>query len=143
MAILAQVGTARKRDFSVAVDLVASMLRLCTLVVFGASLPTSMIVVQASGTPCSGPNWSRLTVNTNVAVPSPMDNEALIQVSSSSVNPIDMDGVEPVCVVFGCPVGSIGQDVGGTVVVFGDFSAFFVGDQVWGVVKVHTLSTRW
>ena len=98
-----------KRDSSVAVDLVASMLRFtlyAPLVVCGASLPTSMTAVQASGTPCSGPDWSCLTVNTNV--PSPMDNEALIQVSSSSsVNPIDMDGVEPVC----------------------------VGDQVWGVGK--------
>jgi NADPH:quinone reductase-like Zn-dependent oxidoreductase len=64
-----------------------------------------------------------------------MDNEALIQVSSSSVNPIDMDGVEPVCVGFGCSVGTIGQDVAGTVVVVGDFCPFFVGDQVWGVGK--------
>ena len=89
-----------KRDSSVAVDLVASMLRFtlyAPLVVCGASLPTSMTAVQASGTPCSGPDWSCLTVNTNAAVPSPMDNEALIQVSSSCVNPIDMDDGTGLC----------------------------------------------
>ena len=119
MAILAQVCAARKRDSSVAVDLVASMLRFALyahLFVCGASLPTSMTAVQASGTRCSGPDWLCLTVN--------------------SVNPIDIDGVEPVCVGFGCSVGTIGLDVAGTEVVVGDVCPFFVGDhQVWSMGK--------
>ena len=93
-----------------------------------------MTDVQASGTTCSGSDWSCLTVNTNAAVFSPTDNEALIQVSRSSVNPIDMDGVEPVCVGFGCSVWNIGQEVAGTTVVVGD-SCRSCRHQVWDVSK--------
>ena len=54
-----------------------------------------MTVVQASGTPCSSPDWTCLTVDSKATVPTASDGGALVKVSSSSVNPIDTDLVEP------------------------------------------------
>ena len=48
---------------------------------FRVGVPTSMIVVQASSTPCSFPDWTCLTVNSNATVPTPADGEATVKVS--------------------------------------------------------------
>jgi len=103
------------------------------VVVNGVTVPATMNAVQASGTPCSGPDWSCLTMNPNAPVPTPGSDEALIHVSSSSVNPVDLDRVEPFCVNFECASGTIGQDIAGTVVAVGDSCGFSVNDQVWAV----------
>merc|ERR1712135_261852 len=98
-------------------------------------VPTSMTAVQASGTPCSSPDWTCLTVNSKATVPTPTDGEALVKVSSSSVNPVDIDLVEPFCVNFGCIEGTLGQDVAGTVVAVGTSCDLAVGSEVWGVTR--------
>jgi len=104
-------------------------------VVNGVGVPTSMTAVQASGTPCSSPDWTCLTVNSKATVPTPTDGEALVKVSSSSVNPVDIDLVEPFCVNFGCIEGTLGQDVAGTVVAVGTSCDLAVGSEVWGVTR--------
>ena len=54
--------------------------RLCAppLLVFGQDVQLSMAAVQASGSPCSQPDWSCITLNENVSVPTPGSSQALV-----------------------------------------------------------------
>ena len=54
-----------------------------------------MAAVQASGSPSSQPDWSCITLNENVSVPNPVSGQALVRVFGSSVNPVNVDLVEP------------------------------------------------
>ena len=76
-------------------------------VVNGVGVLTSM-TVQASNTPCSSLDWTCLAVNSNATVPTLADSEAIVKVSSSTVNAINIDFVEPMCVYFGCLEGTLG-----------------------------------
>ena len=81
---------------------------LSHLVVNRVSAPTALSAVQASSTPFSSLYWTCLTVNSSATVPTLADGEAIVKVSSSSVNAIDIDLVEPICVNFGCLEGTLG-----------------------------------
>ena len=81
-----------------------------SIVVCGMSLLTSMTDVQASGTTCSGSDWSCLTVNTNAAAFfSDGQRGPSFKSAEAASTPIDMDGVEQVCVGFGCSVWKLGK----------------------------------
>lgn len=100
------------------------------------AVPRQMTAVQGSGKPCDKPDWSCISKKT-VDVPVPGAGQALIMIKGSSVNPVNVDLVEPGCdtapAPFGCSAGTIGNDGAGTVVAVGtSCSDFKVGDQVWG-----------
>jgi len=91
---------------------------------------------QASGTPCDKPDWTCISEKT-VTVPSPAEGQVLIEMKGSSVNPVNVDLVEPACLnlppPLGCSSGTIGNDGAGTIVAVGSgCSDFSVGDDVWG-----------
>jgi len=104
-----------------------------------AALPSQMMAVQASGTPCDAPDWSCITEN-EVGVPKPGFGQALIEVRGSSVNPVNIDLVIPECkhmpAPFGCMTGTIGNDGAGVVVSTGPFChGLKIGDEVYGQLK--------
>ena len=74
---------------------------------FGQDVQLSMAAVQASGSPYSQPDRSCTTLNENVSVPKPGSGQALVRVFGSSVNPVNVDLVEPICEGFGCSAGTI------------------------------------
>lgn len=104
----------------------------CTLVKSDAA-PNTMLAVQGSGVGCDKPDWSCISEKT-VEVPSPSDGQVLLAMHGSSVNPINVDFVEPHCASeLGCIDGTMGNDGAGTVVAVGSSCADFkVGDEVWG-----------
>jgi len=106
------------------------------LLIVTDATPQQMTAVQGSGKPCSKPDWSCISKKI-VGVPRPGAGQALIMVRGSSVNPINVDLVEPGCAAsFGCSNGTMGNDGAGTVVAVGtSCSEFKVGDQVWGGIQ--------
>lgn len=103
------------------------------------TLPKFMKAVQANGQGCEGPGWPCVSEKL-VPVPMPASGEVLVEVSGSSVNPIDVDLVEPVCKMvpppLSCSIGTLGNEGAGRVVaVAGDCPDFKVGDEVWGFLR--------
>jgi len=105
------------------------------LVKCAASVPAQMMAVQGSGVGCDKPDWSCISKKI-IDVPTPAENQVLLSMRGSSVNPIDVDLVEPDCAtLLGCSDGSIGKDGSGIVLAVGSdsiCSSFQVGDEVWG-----------
>jgi len=101
---------------------------------FPAALPSHMKAVQASGTPCEKPDWTCISEKT-VEVPRPGAGQMLVAMKGASVNPINVDLVEPLCktLPFPCSNGTIGNDGSGVVVEMGEDACdgFAVGDEVW------------
>jgi len=80
---------------------------------------------------CDKPDWSCVSEKT-VEVPSPSEGQVLLAMHGSSVNPINVDFVEPHCATeIGCSDGTMGNDGAGTVVA-SSCADFKVGDEVWG-----------
>merc|ERR1711959_221362 len=75
----------------------------------------------------------------SVAVPRPAMGQVLLEMHGASVNPVNVDFVEPGCEWFGCSKGTVGNDGAGTVVAVGwpswGCSEFKIGDEVWGLIK--------
>jgi len=100
-----------------------------------APLPTTMTAMLASGTPCSAPDWSCLSLSKTVPVPKPGKGLALVKMYGASVNPLNVDLVEPVCQYlpasgpFHCSNGSIGTDGAGIVAAVGDRVHRFQGGR--------------
>lgn len=99
-------------------------------------VPTTMKAAQGNGQPCDKPDWSCISEK-DVPVPKPGAGEVLLEMRGSSVNPIDVDLVEPSCKnfpkPFTCSNGTIGDDGAGIVVALGSgCSDLKVGDEVWG-----------
>jgi NADPH:quinone reductase-like Zn-dependent oxidoreductase len=94
--------------------------------------PTTMTAVRASGS--AGPaDFSKVSVVTNLAVPKPGLGEILIQVNSSSVNPVDWKLIEKgqgFDAIIHYP-HTLGFDVAGTVVQCDKCKRLKVGDEVW------------
>jgi len=118
---------------------------------FGADtegpVPSTMKAMQKSFWPCSGPKWGCLAVNPKALVPRPSSGQVLVKMSGSSVNPRDVDCVEPICVLFplkpGLPFRCYEGTIGGDSILGGDGSGVVVatgegcpdlqvGDGVWG-----------
>jgi len=95
-----------------------------------------MLAVQGSGVGCDKPDWSCISAK-SVDVPSPSAGQVLLKMYGASVNPINVDGVEPDCATtIGCSDGTIGNDGAGTVVAVGSSCPNFqVGDEVWGGIQ--------
>ena len=100
------------------------------LLAFGQDVQLSMAAVQASGSPSSQPDWSCITFNEKVSVPKPGSGQALVRVLGSSVNPVNVDLVEPICEGFGCSVGTIGTDMAGVVVAVGEDCNLMYGSEM-------------
>jgi len=104
------------------------------------AVPAMMQAVQGSGVGCDKPDWSCISEKT-VEVPSPSEGQVLLEMHGSSVNPINVDLVEPNCASFqggaiGCSDGTIGNDGAGTVIAVGSSCANFkAGDEVWGGIQ--------
>lgn len=100
------------------------------------AIPTMMQAVQGSGVGCDKPDWSCISEKT-VEVPSPSAGQVLLAMYGASVNPINVDLVEPHCASeMGCSDGTIGNDGAGTVVAVGSSCTNFkVGDEVWGGIQ--------
>eukprot|EP00933_Yihiella_yeosuensis_P050307 TRINITY_DN48093_c0_g1_i1.p1 TRINITY_DN48093_c0_g1~~TRINITY_DN48093_c0_g1_i1.p1 ORF type:complete len:366 (-),score=76.47 TRINITY_DN48093_c0_g1_i1:378-1433(-) len=113
----------------------ALLIEATVVAVVSSSAPDLMKAVQAQA-PCSKPNWSCISERT-VKVPLPKPNEVLIEMRSSSVNPIDADLVEPMCHNFNsCSNGTIGIDGAGIIVQVGSqCSGFKAGDEVWFIAS--------
>lgn len=79
-----------------------------------------------AGLSCSKPFTTCVKI-VQVDVPSPKSGQALIKLSSSSINPSDVDEVEMDGCLFGC-----GNDMAGTVVSCNGCSRLKKGDHVWG-----------
>jgi D-arabinose 1-dehydrogenase-like Zn-dependent alcohol dehydrogenase len=97
-----------------------------------ATPPATMKHVIAKGLkPCKAPPFSCVqAVSTNT--PKPALGEVLVRLTSSSVNPSDLDMEEQV----GRLEGTLGVDFAGTVVEIGSgVKRLKVGDSVWGVTK--------
>merc|ERR1719424_2554411 len=88
--------------------------------------PNTMTAMLASGTPCSAPDWSCLSLSTEVPVPTPGKGMALVKMYGASVNPLNVDLVEPVCKYlppsgpFHCSKGAFGNDGAGVVAAVGE-----------------------
>lgn len=65
-------------------------------------------------------------------VPIAAKGEAIVQVRGSSVNPVNLDFVEPNCARFRCVEGIPGDDLAGVIVSVGPECDLQVGDEVWG-----------
>merc|ERR1711879_1139126 len=96
---------------------------------------------MGSGTPCSGPGWACLAVNSNAPVPKPGKGQALVEVLGAGLNPLNVDLVEPICksfppgAFFKCSNGTIGGEGAGVVAAIGEGCAGIKrGDMVWGVM---------
>jgi len=111
------------------------------------AVPSTMKAMQTSGWPCSGPKWGCLAMNANVPVPTPASGQVLVKMYGSSVNPKDVECVEPICLLFWlrkdipfrCSKGTLGGDSilggdgSGVVAATGEgCSGVKVGDEVWG-----------
>ena len=94
--------------------------------------PATMKHVVAKGLrPCKAPPFACVqAVSTHT--PTPGRGEVLVRLTSSSVNPSDLDMEEQV----GRLEGTLGVDFAGTVVEVGaGVARLMVGDSVWGVTK--------
>merc|ERR1719215_1281167 len=104
-----------------------------------SSIPKKMDASQGSGSSCSRPAWGCISEQT-VPVPEPLAGQVLLRMQGSSVNPVNVDLVEPGCEKLPkplgpCTKGTLGDDGAGTVVAIGaGCSDFKVGDEVWGFV---------
>jgi len=99
-------------------------------------VPSTMMAVQGSGVGCDKPDWSCIDTK-KVDVPSPSAGQVLLKMHGASVNPINVDGVEPECATtIGCSDGTLGNDGAGTVVAVGSSCQNFqIGDEVWGGIQ--------
>jgi len=102
-------------------------------------LPTTMTAMLASGTPCSDPDWTCLSLSKTVPVPTPGKGMALVKMYGASVNPLNVDLVEPVCKYlpasgpYHCSNGTFGNDGAGVVAAVGEqCTGVNVGDEVFG-----------
>ena len=97
-----------------------------------AALPANMKHVVAKGLePCKAPPFSCVQA-VSTRTPTPALGEVLVRLTSSSVNPSDLDMEEQV----GRLEGTLGVDFAGTVVEIGPgVKRLKVGDLVWGVTK--------
>lgn len=94
--------------------------------------PSLMKAAQASGIPCEKPDWSCITENTEAPVPHPEAGQMLVAMKGASVNPIDVEFVEPGCKTFmGCSNTTVGMDGAGVVIEVNACEGFNVGDEVW------------
>lgn len=102
---------------------------------FGDAVPPTMLAVQGSGVGCDKPDWSCISTK-SVDVPSPSAGQVLLKMQGASVNPINVDVVEPECpYTLGCADGTLGNDGAGTVVEVGSSCPNFkIGDEVWGLI---------
>merc|ERR1711935_759174 len=107
-----------------------SLLAVCTAL----PAPSTMLAVQASGTPCSKPGFSCVKERAGVPIPTAGPNQLLLRMHAASVNPVNVDLVEPECAtIFACSKGTIGNDGAGTVTTVGaNCSGLKPGDAVWG-----------
>lgn len=98
-----------------------------------AAAAETMLAVQGHGASCYTPDWSCLDVK-QVSIPSPGAGQMLVEMRGASVNPVDIDQVEPGCQnFFGCKTGTVGTDGAGVVVkTSSSCSGFQVGDEVYG-----------
>eukprot|EP01062_Namystynia_karyoxenos_P014359 TRINITY_DN1516_c0_g2_i1.p2 TRINITY_DN1516_c0_g2~~TRINITY_DN1516_c0_g2_i1.p2 ORF type:complete len:374 (+),score=134.79 TRINITY_DN1516_c0_g2_i1:81-1124(+) len=118
----------------------AAALALAAAQLAAAAVPSTMQAVLARGAPCSEPDWKCISVGT-VPTPRPAAGELLIEVHGSSVNPVDLDLVEPQCSAmeppFHCSNGTIGSDVAGVVAQIGAGCGdrLKVGDRVYAVSR--------
>jgi len=93
---------------------------------------------MASGEPCSAPEWPCLSLSNNVSVPKPGPGMALVKMHGASVNPLNVDLIEPVCkylpasAPYHCSKGTFGNDGAGTVVAVGEGCSSKEGDEVYG-----------
>lgn len=119
--------------FLLAYVILAVSLSSCASLPAPPQLPSTMIAARASGIPCDRPNFSCVTKQT-VPVPTPTSTQVLLRMGGASVNPVNIDMIQPVCRAFGhCTNGTIGNDGAGTVVQLGaDCPDFAIGDVVWG-----------
>jgi len=105
---------------------------LSTIGFSAVSAADTMLAVQGHGESCYLPDWSCLDFN-EVPVPTPGLGHALVQMKSTSVNPVDIDFVEPGCnTSFGCKSGTLGTDGAGVVVKPGLLCNLKAGDEVYG-----------
>lgn len=99
------------------------------------AVPAKMRAALVVNGPCDTPDWSCLTLGL-IDTPTPGAGQALIRVEGSSVNPVNVDLVEPRCKTlpkpFGCTEGQFGSEAAGTVVQVGAGCGLKVGDEVWG-----------
>jgi len=102
-------------------------------------LPSTMTAMLASGTPCSDPDWTCLSLSKTVPVPTPGKGMALVKMYGASVNPLNVDLVEPVCkylppsAPYHCSNGTFGNDGAGVVAAVGEqCTGVNVGDKVFG-----------
>ena len=108
------------------------MLLLAVLVAMASAavLPKKMTAVEVvSGIlPCQPPDFTCVGVK-RISTPVPGNGQVLVRLTSSSVNPSDLDLEE----VLGRLVGTMGADVAGHVVSVGSgVTRLKVGDLVWG-----------
>lgn len=104
-----------------------------------ASIPQQMAAVRGSGTSCDKPDWTCISEK-DVPVPRPAAGQVLLEMRGSSVNPINVDLVEPRCTYlpkpFACSNGTLGNDGAGIVAEIGaECSGLKVGDEVWGSIE--------
>jgi len=104
-----------------------------------ASIPHHMTAVQGSGTSCDKPDWTCISQK-EVPVPRPAAGQVLLEMRGSSVNPVNVDLVEPRCAKlpkpFACSNGTLGNDGAGIVVEVGaGCSGLKVSDEVWGFME--------
>merc|ERR1719345_66709 len=115
-------------------SLFASFLASVGVTCAGAMSSYMMKAVQASGTPCEKPDWTCISEKT-IVVPRPGAGQMLVKMMGASVNPINVDLVEPLCkpMPFPCSNGTIGNDGSGVVSWMGEggCDGFAFGDEVW------------
>ena len=75
-------------------------------------------------------------------MPKPESGQALVRVFGSSVNPVNVDLVEPICKGFGCSAGTFGTDMAGVVVVGEDCDLMY-GSESGASCRVRTPSMPW
>merc|ERR1719326_752643 len=100
--------------------------------------PHRMMADEGSGTSCDKPDWSCVSEK-SVSVPRRGMGQVLLEMHGASVNPVNVDFVEPGCEWFGCSKGTVGNDGAGTVVALGfptwGCLEIDIGDEVWGLIK--------
>lgn len=99
------------------------------------AVPPVMMAVQGTGVGCDKPDWSCIAEK-QVSVPQPSTGQVLLEMYGASVNPINVDGVEPECATtVGCSRSTLGNDGAGSVVAVGPSCPNFkIGDEVWGLI---------
>lgn len=105
------------------------MFGLVATAALGVANAWTMRAVRSTDAPgCGAPDFSCVTVEKDVVVPTPSAGQALIHMIASSVNPSDVDIVE-----MGASGGrTLGNDMSGYVVSCNNCTRLKVGDFVWG-----------